>query len=36
MHQVINEKPKKLRKFIAEFFNCCRTRLLVPMVGQPF
>ncbi|XP_062128980.1 uncharacterized protein LOC133840868 [Drosophila sulfurigaster albostrigata] len=33
MHQVINAKPENIRQFIADFFNCCHTPLLVPMIN---
>lgn len=33
MHQVINANPENVRQFIANFFNCCRTPLLVPMIN---
>ncbi|KAH8411176.1 hypothetical protein KR222_009644 [Zaprionus bogoriensis] len=33
MHQVINANPKNVRKFIADFFNCRRTPLLVPLIN---
>ncbi|ALC44138.1 CG34012 [Drosophila busckii] len=33
MHQVINENPDNVRQFIAHFFNCRRTPLLVPMIN---
>ncbi|EDW29468.1 GL22846 [Drosophila persimilis] len=35
LQQAINAKsqPENIRKFVAEFFNCCRTPLLVPMIN---
>ncbi|XP_022218257.1 uncharacterized protein LOC111071303 [Drosophila obscura] len=35
LQQAINAKPhpENIRKFVADFFNCCRTPLLVPMVN---
>ncbi|XP_017089930.1 uncharacterized protein [Drosophila bipectinata] len=36
LHQALNAKPqpKDIRKFVADFFNCCRTPLLVPMIND--
>ncbi|KAH8357630.1 uncharacterized protein LOC110178960 [Drosophila serrata] len=35
LHNAINEKPESvnLRKFLGDFFNCERTRLLVPLIN---
>ncbi|EDV90305.1 GH23291 [Drosophila grimshawi] len=33
MHQVINANPDNVRQFIADFFNCRRTPMLVQMIN---